>query len=135
MRFVSVVNQTTGEVLARRAAVAETMWTRFLGLQGQPRLPAGAGLVLLPCASIHMLFMRFPIDAVFATREGRVVRVGRRLRPWVSASFASSALYCVELPAGAAERTQEGHTIELRRLADPTPAPSPAQQPDSGRDG
>ena len=119
MRYVSVVNQTTGEVLARRAAVAETMWTRFLGLQGQPRLPAGTGLVLLPCASIHMLFMRFPIDAVFATRDGQVVRVGRRLRPWVSASIAAGALYCVELPAGAAERTLEGHAIELRRLADP----------------
>lgn len=134
MRYVCVVNQTTGEVLARRAAVAETMWTRFLGLQGQPRLPAGAGLILLPCASIHMLFMRFPIDALFATREGRVVRVGRRLRPWLSASFAAGALYCVELPAGTAERTQEGHTIELQRLAGPMPIPAPPKQPPSDRD-
>jgi hypothetical protein len=129
MRYVSVVNQTTGEVLARRAAVAETMWTRFLGLQGRARLPAGAGLVLLPCASIHMLFMRFPIDAIFATREGQVVRVGRWLRPWVSASFATGALYCVELPAGAAERTREGHAIELRRLAEPAPTRPEAPPP------
>ena len=116
MRYVAVVNRSTGQVLAQRAAVADTMWARFLGLQGQPPLPAGTGLVLLPCASIHMLFMRFPIDAVFATREGRGVRVGRRLRPWLSGAFAPGALYCVELPAGAASDTQEGHTIELRQI-------------------
>ena len=116
MHYVTIVNQTTGQELARRAAVADSMWTRFLGLQGQPRLPQGAGLVLLPCASIHMLFMRFPIDAIFATREGQVVRIGRGLRPWISACLAPGALYCVELPVGAAARTQEGHIIELRRL-------------------
>jgi uncharacterized membrane protein (UPF0127 family) len=118
MRYVTVLNQTTGQELARRAAVADSMWTRFLGLQGQPRLPRGAGLVLLPCASIHMLFMRFPIDAIFATREGQVVRIGRGLRPWISACFAPGALYCVELPAGAAAATETGHIIALRQIAE-----------------
>jgi uncharacterized membrane protein (UPF0127 family) len=63
-----------------------------------------------------MLFMLMPIDAVFATREGQVVRVGRRLRPWISAMLVPSALYCVELPAGMAQGTAEGHTIELQRV-------------------
>lgn len=116
MRYVIVVNRTTGQVLATRAAVADNIWSRFLGLQGQRTLPAGAGLVLVPCASIHMLFMRFPIDALFASREGRVTKIGRGLRPWVSSLFAPGALYCVELPAGGAEATQEGHVIELRRI-------------------
>ena len=129
MRYVTIVNQTTGQELARRAAVADSMWTRFLGLQGQPRLPQGAGLVLLPCASIHMLFMRFPIDAVFATREGRVVRIGRGLRPWISACFAPGALYCVELPVGAAAATETGHMIAMRQIADGATAPPASQQP------
>jgi uncharacterized protein len=113
MRYVRVVNSSTGQILAERAAVADNAWTRFLGLQGKRLLPRGAGLVLLPCESIHMLFMRFPIDAVFATREGRVVRVARRLRPWTIGPIVPSALYCVELPAGAARATEEGHTIQL----------------------
>lgn len=113
MRYVRVVNRTTGEVLAERAAVADGFVPRFLGLMGRSRLPRGTGLVLLPCASIHMFFMLIPIDAVFATREGRVIRVGHRLKPWISAALAPAALYCVELPAGAAGTTAEGHTIEL----------------------
>jgi hypothetical protein len=115
VHYVRVVNRTTGEVLAERAAVAENFLTRFMGLMGRSRLPHGAGLVLLPCSSIHMLFMLIPIDAVFATSDGRVVRVAHRLKPWISAALAPSALYCVELPAGAARATIAGHTIELVR--------------------
>lgn len=129
MHYVTIMNQTTGQELARRAAVADSMWTRFLGLQGQPRLPQGAGLVLLPCASIHMLFMRFPIDAVFATREGQVVRIGRGLRPWFSACFAPGALYCVELPVGAAAATEVGHIIALRQIANGAPVARTDQPP------
>ena len=114
MRYVTVVNVTTGETLARHAAVAETLWTRFLGLQGRRSLPSSEGLVLLPTSSIHMFFMFMRIDAVFVGSDGHVVRVGRRLRPWTVGPIARGALYCVELPEGAAERTQDGHTIELR---------------------
>lgn len=116
MRYVRVLNRTTGQVLAERAAVADRLWSRFAGLQLRRRLPAGAGLVLLPCSGIHMFFMLMSVDAVFATREGHVLRVGRRLRPWTVGPLVPSALYCVELPAGAATETAEGHVIALEQL-------------------
>ncbi len=97
MRYVSVVNTSTGEVLAERAAVAETFLARFLGLQWRRSLPKGTGLVLLPNNS-----------------DGIVQRVGRRLRPWSVGPIVPSALYCVELPPGAARLTQPGHAIDLR---------------------
>lgn len=117
MRYVSVVNKTTGKVLAQRAAVAETFFSRFLGLQFRRSLPAGTGLVLVPTSSIHMLFMFMRIDAVFVDHNGEVVRIGRRLRPWTLGPVVPKALYCVELPAGAAEETEPGHIIEMRAYA------------------
>lgn len=116
MRYVSVVNTTTGRVLAQRAAVAETFLARFLGLQFRRSLPEGTGLVLVPTSSIHMLFMFMRIDAVFIDHNARVVRVGRRLRPWTLGPIAPKALYCVELPADAAKGTELEHSIELRAL-------------------
>lgn len=113
MRYLRVVNTTTGETLAERAEVAETFMTRFLGLQGRKELPQGAGLVLAPTNSIHMFFMRFPIDAVFIDEAQRVTRVGRRLRPWTVGPLAPGAICCIELPAGRADATQPGHVIEL----------------------
>jgi len=114
MRYVSVVNTTTGEVLAERAAVAETFLTRLLGLQWRRSLPKGTGLVLLPNNSIHMLFMFMRLDVVFVGSDGMVQRVGRRLRPWSIGPIVPGALYCVELPPGTARRTDAGHAIELR---------------------
>ena|SRR5215472_11064164 len=114
MRYVSVVNVSTGETLAERAMVAETPLARFIGLQGKRLLPAKSGLVLMPNNSIHTFFMRIRIDAVFVSQEGRVIKVGRQLRPWRIGPIALGALYCVELPAGAATSTATGQTIELR---------------------
>lgn len=119
MRYVSVVDTTTGQTLAQYAAVAETIITRFFGLQGKRHLPPGTGLVLIPTSSIHMFFMRMRIDAVFVAADGRVLHVGERLRPWTIGPIALGALYCVELPAGAAANTKVGHQIELRGVQAP----------------
>ena len=113
-RVVQVVNTTTGETLAQQAIVADTLWARLIGLQGRRALRPGEGLVLIPNNSIHMFFMRFPIDALFVDKAGRVTRIGRACRPWTIGPIAPGALYCVELPAGAAQGAQRGHQIELR---------------------
>ncbi|HEX9038730.1 MAG TPA: DUF192 domain-containing protein [Ktedonobacterales bacterium] len=117
MRLAQVANTTTGETLAVRAEIAESFYDRFMGLQGRTTLPPGAGLILSPTSSIHMFFMRFSIDAVFVDANWRVTKVGRRLRPWSIGPFAPGALICVELPAGAADRTEPGHALALRPLA------------------
>lgn len=52
-----------------------------------------------------MWLMRFPIDAVFIDRSGRVVRVASDLPPWRFAVAAAGARDVLELPAGTAART------------------------------
>ena len=60
-----------------------------------------------------MLLMRFPIDAVFLDRNGRVVRAAEHLRPWVPMIAARGAAEVVELRAGtiAASATQAGDDL------------------------
>jgi uncharacterized membrane protein (UPF0127 family) len=60
-----------------------------------------------------MLLMRFPIDAVFLDRNGRVVRAAERLRPWVPMVAALGAAEVVELRAGtiAESGTQAGDDL------------------------
>src|SRR6187200_518599 len=58
-----------------------------MGLMGRPALSAGDGLWLPASNGIHMMFMRFPIDAVFVSKPDaggeRVVKsVHRGLRAW-----------------------------------------------------
>jgi uncharacterized protein len=64
-------------------------------------------------SSITMLFMRFPIDALFVDQAGRVVRAVAGLRPWVPAIAARGAAEVIELPAGtiAESGTQAGDDL------------------------
>jgi hypothetical protein len=95
-----VRNTTRGVVLAEAAEHAARFRDRLVGLLGRDDLPPGAGLVLDPCNSVHMWFMRFPIDVVFASRDDRVVAVVPDLRPWAMTRPYFGAAVAIELPAG-----------------------------------
>ncbi len=110
----AIRNTTTGRELAASAAMATNPWTRFRGLMLRPALPPGRGLVIRPCGSIHMIFMRFRIDAVFFDRENRVTKVARGLKPWTGFALGGRGAWgVVELPAGAADDTERGHILEF----------------------
>jgi uncharacterized protein len=107
-----------GTVVADPLEVASNVLTQGLGLMGRSRLPEQGGLLIESCNGIHMMFMRFPIDAVFLDRSGRVVRVVDRLRPWIGlVPFVRRATRVVELPAGAAARLRLRPGDELRVAA------------------
>lgn len=119
-----VINRTRGTVLADQAEAARTWWTRGKGLLGRTGLPAGGGLIIAPCSSIHTWFMAFPIDVAFVAADGRVVRTAHALRPWRFGPLARKVRYVVELPSGALARSGTVADDYLEILA---PAPDPAR--------
>ncbi|HEY4871396.1 MAG TPA: DUF192 domain-containing protein [Candidatus Dormibacteraeota bacterium] len=59
--------------MAQPLEVASNFFTAGLGLMGRARLPENGGLLIHGCNGIHMMFMRFPIDAVFVDNKGVVL--------------------------------------------------------------
>jgi uncharacterized membrane protein (UPF0127 family) len=94
-----------GRLILDRVAVSRAgQQKNAKGLLGRTGLEAGEGLLLSdPTGSIHMFFMRFPIDAVFLTRDLEVVRVIDGLKPWRLAR-AAGAKRILELGTGEAAR-------------------------------
>jgi uncharacterized membrane protein (UPF0127 family) len=90
----------SGTVLAEDLETPGTIFGRALGLMFRRSLPAGRGLWLLPCSSIHMMFMNFPIDAVFLDTGDRVRKVYRKLPRWYGVAWALGAYSVLELPPG-----------------------------------
>jgi uncharacterized membrane protein (UPF0127 family) len=82
------------------------------GLLGRSSLDPGEGMLFRPAGSIHMFFMRFPIDAVFCDRELRVLDVRRGLQPWQTAAR-KGAKVVIELAAGAAAGIEPGDRLVL----------------------
>jgi hypothetical protein len=76
---------------------------RKKGLLGRNALPEGVALVIAPTQAIHTFGMRFPIDVIFAARDGRVVKLRRAIPP-SRVSGAVRAFAVVEMAAGAIDR-------------------------------
>jgi len=113
--WARVTNHSRGSVAVERCRVARSLGDRTVGLLGTAELPPGEGLWIDRSPSIHMFFMRYAIDAVFVDRDGRVVRIVERLRPWRIVAWARGARDCLELPAGAARAAGIQVGDELRR--------------------
>lgn len=105
MDRVLVVQEKSGIQLGARVAVADSWWRRFRGLLALPPLEPGEGLLLLDCASVHTVGMRYPIDVAFLDSEGRVVSCIPGLGPWRMGIGADGAVHTLELPPGRLEET------------------------------
>lgn len=98
--------------MCAKCELAESFWTKLRGLMGRASLPADEGMLFRPAGSIHMFFMRFPIDVVFCDEELRVIKVVRGLEPWRLAA-ARGAKVTIELAAGAADGLEPGDRLQL----------------------
>ena len=84
--------------------VADSFFARLAGLMFRQKLPSATGLLLVPCNSVHMCFMRFTIDVVYIDNEYSIIKVVKNLKPWLGLSMCSQAWAVLELNAGEAER-------------------------------
>ena len=131
MRARNVSRDTS---LADHLEVADGLWARFMGLMGRPALDAGAGLWLHGTNGIHMMFMRFAIDAVFlgkpdpARDDARpVMSVHRGLRTWIGlVPFVRGANSVLELPVGTIARsgTAVGDLVALEPVTPSAATPA-----------
>lgn len=104
-------------VVASDVRPAHGVVGRTRGLMFRASLRDGEGLDIRPCGSIHMMFMRFPIDAVFYNREYRVTKVAQRVRPWIGVAMGGRGAHgVIELPAGSAGFVSPGDLLEFEEL-------------------
>jgi uncharacterized membrane protein (UPF0127 family) len=108
----AVRRRSDGHVVCERCREADTFWLRFRGLMGRTSLDPGEGMLFERAGSIHMFFMRMPLDVVFCDRELRVVKVARGLKPWRMAG-ARRARVTIEIAAGAAAGVAVGDELTI----------------------
>jgi uncharacterized membrane protein (UPF0127 family) len=115
---IATLRKADGTIVCARCELAESPFQRLRGLLGRASLAADEGMLFRPAGSIHMFFMRFPIDAVFCDAELRVVGIERGLAPWKTARR-RGAKVVIELAAGAAAELEPGDRLVV---ADTMPA-------------
>ena len=108
----SVRNVERGTILVEQLESADSLWAKFMGLMGRPTLADGTGLWLPGSNGIHMMFMRFAIDAIFVGKpetdgSREVLAIRRALPPWRGIVWlVRGANGTLELPVGTIDRSQ-----------------------------
>ncbi len=93
----------------RPIPVAKGFRTRLRGLACRDREEAGPGLLIPRCASVHTFGMRFELDVYFLDRDGRVLRVRRRVSP-NRVLWRRGARKVLEIPSAAGGETRGSRT-------------------------
>jgi len=107
-----ILRRVGGDVVCANCEVADNPLRRMRGLLGRSGLESGQGLLFRPAGSIHMMFMRFPLDVVFCDRDLVVLGVERDLKPWRTAAR-KGAKVVIELPVGGAQGVEPGDRLFL----------------------
>jgi uncharacterized membrane protein (UPF0127 family) len=97
-------NLSSGRLLATTILPAFDRAARNRGLLGRSTFPVDAAMVLAPCSAIHTWLMQFPIDVIFVSRGGQVLRIRQALAPY-RLTFRIGAFAAIELAAGATSGT------------------------------
>ena len=93
-----------GVVLYESCRVANTFFSRFLGLMGQSSVPEDEALVFPKCNSVHTFFMKIPIDVIFVSKTGKVIKVFSELHPWRLLLPIKGAAHAIELMSRGADK-------------------------------
>jgi len=112
-----LVDEDTGKIVAEKVMVAESFFSRFRGLMLRRRLGGDEALLFRfkkpGRHSVHMFFVRFPIDLVYLDLDSKVVEVRTWLKPWRLHLSKVDSKYLLEAPAGTVSRLniRIGHKI------------------------
>jgi uncharacterized membrane protein (UPF0127 family) len=114
---VLTISKADGAILCR-AGVADNVVTRGVGLLGRASLAPDAGLLIVPCTSVHTWFMRFTIDVVYLTRDDVVVKA-TTMPPFRFSLGGRGAKKVLELSKGAIERSgiRAGDRLAFQEVA------------------
>lgn len=113
----ALTNTRNNRIVARMLLTAFDSASRRKGLLDHESLAEGSALIIAPSSAIHTFAMRFAIDVMFVSKDGRVLKVRRDVRPRrVAAAWRAFAV--VELPVGAIDRseTRPGDQLQVGAL-------------------
>ena len=103
-----MILKSDGKAIASDVEFAKSLVSQTRGLMFRKKISDDYALVFVLAKprliSIHMLFVRFPIDVLFLDENKRIVKTAR-LRPWTGLASSSEKIkYMIEMPEGSIQK-------------------------------
>ena len=102
-------------IIVSKVYLARGFFKKLFGLLAFKPLKESEGLLIKDCRSIHTMWMRYSIDAVFIDKQDRVTAVYKDMAPFRFSPYIRGASSVLELKAGSADRAsiRIGDTISF----------------------
>lgn len=94
---MKIINIPKNTILIENCPVADSFFKRFIGLLGKKSISSNEGLIIKPCNSIHMFFMKFSLDVIFVNKKNEVVAIYENIKPWKFTPVIKGAYIAIEL--------------------------------------
>lgn len=104
-----------GKLFAANVSMATSFWLKLSGymFRSTPHVPG----ILFKTNSIQTTFMKFDLDLVFMTKDMKVIKIIKNLKPWRFTAFYWKARWTLELPIGLLPPDlKEGDTLEVTNV-------------------
>lgn len=119
---LQMINAESKQVVVDELSIADSFWSRFVGLQFRRELPAGHGLLLIPCGSVHTCWMRFAIDVIFLDAHYTVLDIRSSVRPWRTAASKQGRPHATLEVAAGTSQVSIGERLQVVERESPTNA-------------
>jgi uncharacterized membrane protein (UPF0127 family) len=105
-----------GKIISADVSVADNFWTRLSGYMFR-QVPHVPGILFEPENAMQTTFMFFDLDIVFLTKENRVIKILRNVKPWRHTWFYPKTRKALEMPAGnLPSDLREGDILEIHSV-------------------
>ena len=110
-----IVIKNNSRIITDNACRADNFFTRFKGLMFVKDIDDNYALHITPCNQIHMLNMRFALDVIYLSENGRVVKVDENVQPGKICKTVRNAKSVIEMKAFAAAKLgiNQGDVLEM----------------------
>lgn len=92
------------KIIASDVYNANNIITRTIGLLGKKSLSPEKGILISPCNGIHSIGMRFEFDAVFLDKNGQILYIIEKMKPFNLSKIVRKAKKVLELAGGTVEK-------------------------------
>jgi len=112
---MQILNKTKNTLISSNVTIADTFISRMIGLLNRKSLAEQEALIITKCNSIHMFFMKFPIDVLFVDKNNIVVGLLENIKPFHLSPIFFKSSYVIELPVEQIETSSSalGDVIEI----------------------
>lgn len=94
-----IINMNKKTVVSHKPFYAVNFFTRGRGMIWR-EFDGFDAMVFRGCSSIHMLFMKMPLDVIYLDIDNKICKLSENLKPWCFFDGHRKARAVIELPSG-----------------------------------